>query len=399
MIIVNKQRYILAALTTMVCSWAVFAVGDDLQLVQEQSPWPLSVATLSGVEGIAVIDTGFSSGVMFDSPSINPESDGHRKAIARIDTGFGKREVTDWGQVPFVLDSSNLAGVTAIQTDLAPLRSLLHRAEFVAGMECLHRRTLSFDANIRNVRVETEVKSVLAGERLPLLWNRAKCPMVTIQLPVLGSMNVVVDTGSNETIALIRERVETLMRMGHALSVEHPAKVSDILGNVHTAGKQYVIRRLVLANTVFVNVPVEIGEHQHLGTGLLRYFHVVLDFSNNCVRLRLAETHQVPIHVPPRASGMLCRPIGADQIEVAEIQIGAADESGLKANDIIHSINGQPVSKYSYWDRVDVFSQAGTTLKLAIERDGEHREVALKLRYDFAYPPEWPPEVPEFNPD
>ena len=97
---------------------------------------------------------------------------------------------------------------------------------------------------------------------------------------------------------------------------------------------------------------------------------------------------------------MLCRPIGADQIEVAEIQIGAAaDDSGLKANDIIHAINGKPVSEYSYWDRVDVFSQAGTTLKLTIERDGEHREVALKLRYDFAYPPEWPPEAPEFNPD
>ncbi len=376
----------------------VLADDAELQMYQEQSPWPITTASLENVEGIAIIDTGFSGGVMFDSEAIDLDSKDYSKTVAKLASGIGRGERSEWIDIPFKLDSIEFEGINAIQNDLAPVRDFLHSAQFVVGMKCLNGRALTFEKNVRNVRVHSSDVSVPNGnEFLSISRSRTNCPMIDIQLPVLGSVKVLVDTGSNEVIALTQRRVELLQRMGQAVSIAHPTKGSDVLGNVERREIQFIIRKVSLANTVFFNVPVYLSEREHIGTGLLRYFDTTLDFARNRARFSIPEGDETPI--PLKASGLTCRPLGRNKIEILEVQKGCADEAGLRKSDIIHSINGEPVSEFSYWDRVVVFSQSGTTPKLTIERDGEFREVALKLRYDFPYPPEWPPEPPEFNPD
>lgn len=373
---------------------------QELRDIQAFCPMPLMKAEFRNVAGIALIDTGFSDGVVFDSPSIDLDVEGFEKTETRLNASFGKHIASAWTQVPFDLAAVHFPGVTAIRNDLTPVRNFVSQCEFIAGMECCYGRTLAFDANSQNVRLYSSAESSVAGEAMPLRWSRFKCPMVEVRLPTLGGVHVLLDTGSTGTISLTEERLESLARMGHAVKITQRRKAIDGVGNVDQAGKRFVIRNLNIAGTTFINLPVSIGEAEHIGTGLLRYFDVTLDFSRNTLRVRLPPEQQTPIQVPPRASGMFSQAVGIDRIRISEIEERSpAEIAGLKVDDIIHAIDGQPVSKYPYWDRVDVFSQAGTTLKLVVERDGEHREVALKLRYDFAYPPEWPPEAPEFNPD
>jgi len=380
---------------------SVLDAGDqDLREIQAFCPIPLMKAAFRNVEGIAMIDTGFSDGVIFDSTSIDLDADGFGKTETRLNTSFGNRLAAAWTQVPFDLASVHLSAVTAIRNDLTPIRSFAGQCEFVAGMECCYGRTLAFDVNIKNVRLFTSSESALEGEKYLLRWSRFKCPMVEVNLPTLGGVHVLLDTGSTGTISLSKERLEALERMGHAVAIAQRSKTIDGIGIVYRVDKRYIIRKLTVAGTTFINVPVTIDETEHLGMGLLRYFDVALDFSRSAFSVRLPAEQKNPIQVAPRASGMFSQALGFGRIRIAEIEERSpADEAGLMVNDIIHEIDGKPVSEYSYCDRVHVFSQAGTTLKLAIQRDGEHHEAALKLGYNFQYPPEWPTERVEFNPD
>jgi hypothetical protein len=267
------------------------------------------------------------------------------------------------------------------------------------GMECLRGRTLEFDVDSSNARLNSSDKSVLKGVVLPFRWTRFKCPMVEVKLPTLGGIYVLLATGSNGAISLNQQRVEALVRMGHVVAIDQHDKVINGLGTGRNR-KRFLLRRLSFADTTFINLPVSIDDTEQIGTGLLHYFDTTLDFSRNQLSVSLPPDQSTPIQVTPRASGMFSEAVGFDRIRILEIEErSAAADAGLKVHDIIHLIDGKPVSEYGYWDRVDVFSRAGTTLKLSIKRDGESREVALKLRYDFPYPPEWAAEPPEFNPN
>lgn len=372
---------------------------QSFRQIQRQCPAPLLQAEFCGVHGVAIVDTGFSDGIVFDSESIDLDRDGFEKSKTRLNAMFGKRDASAWLRVPFVLDSVELPGISAIRYDLNELYGNSRQHEFIAGMECLRGRTLAFNANISNVRLDVSNKSPSKGVVLPFRWNRFNCPMVEVKLPTLGGVHLLLDTGSNGTISLTRERLEALVRMGNAVAIDQHDKVVDAVGILRNH-KGFVLRRLSLGDTTFINLPVNIDETELIGTGLLRYFDATLDFSRNCLTVSLPAEQLTPIQVAPRASGMFSKALGVDRIQILEIEADSpAEEAGLKVDDIIHEISGKPVAEYSHSDRVQLFSQSGTTLQLAIERDGEHREVALKLRYDFPYPPEWPPEPPEFNPE
>ncbi len=378
---------------------ACVALDDKCETAQQFCPLPLAAGSFCGTEGMAVLDTGFSDGIMFDSESINLDSKGYDKSVTRLHALFGKRVATAWSPVPFTLDSVDLPGVTAIRNELAPVRRIANRSEFLAGMECFKGRTLSFGVNIQNVRLQRADDSTQIGVTIPLRWDHRNCPLVEVRIPVLGGIDVMLDTGNTGTISLTRERLNSLVRMGHAVRLNRQHLRIDGLGNQRNREK-FVLRRVTLAGCTFVNVPVDADETEHLGTSLLRYFAVTLDFSRNIAVMRVPAGRSTPIDIPHKGSGISCAAIEDDRIRVSEIDaVSSAEAAGLKVDDIIFAINGKPVSEYSYWDRVDVFSQSGTTLRLGIERDGERRDVDLNLRYDFPYPPEWPPETPEFNPD
>ena len=78
---------------------------------------------------------------------------------------------------------------------------------------------------------------------------------------------------------------------------------------------------------------------------------------------------------------------------------GATELSGIKPGDEIIEIDGDSVDQYTFYSVTDRFSKAGTNLHLKCRRDGKEFEVDLVLKHRYQYPPEWPPEPEEFNPD
>lgn len=78
---------------------------------------------------------------------------------------------------------------------------------------------------------------------------------------------------------------------------------------------------------------------------------------------------------------------------------GPAFEAGVRAGDEIHSIDGRAAKEWTYFSIKDRFSQGGSLLRLECTRDGKPFTREFELKHRFPYPPEWPPERQEFNPD
>ncbi len=57
------------------------------------------------------------------------------------------------------------------------------------------------------------------------------------------------------------------------------------------------------------------------------------------------------------------------------------------------------VNEYTSYSVKEEFSQARINLSLKFRRDAKDFDVAIKLEYDHPFPPEWPAEPEEFNPD
>ncbi len=378
-----------------------FAIGgDSIENLQRLCPVPLMTAKLDSVQGIALVDTGFSDGAAFDHATIDLDKKGYLRSATRLVTTFENRNSITWEGVPFQLGGNSVGNVRMIRQDLAKLRSNPWCSfEFIAGMQCLTRRTLTFSKHIQNVQLHAG-NEPLQGDEIPIRMDTYDCPTIEVAFPVLGKRWVAIDTGSNIAICLKPERIESLVRMKVAVEVPLESKFLDGLGNTRISNMGYILRELSINGTTVRNVPLHSGNLELIGTSLIRYFNVSLNVSRNTARFERPRDEIPHIEFPRRASGLVSRSVGQDRIRVDGVEKNSAgDDAELQSGDIIHAINGISVSEFSHWDRVDVFSQSGKTLKLAIERDGAHRDVDLNLRYDFPYPPEWPAETPEFNPD
>ena len=350
-----------------------------------------------------MVDTGFSDGVIFDSETIDLGAEGYQMSEARLVTQITRQKATAWERVPFSLAEMPISYIRAIRQDLTPIRKRLsYPIEFVAGVPCLNDRKLTFTKHIQHVELamSDDEDSVLMGDELQIHLDRYDCPMIDLRLPILGHRQIALDTCCDFPLCLTQERIESLVRLGAATKIASTSTFLDGLGTVEESDFVYILREVSIGETTITNVPVLPGELEAIGTGIIRYFDVSLDLKRKLARFTLPDGQNARIEFSRKASGLSCRSIGRDRIRVEVVEENSAgDAAGLHSGDIIYTIDGNPVSELSHWDRIDVFSQAGTTLELSVERDGELRDVALKLRYDIPYPPEWPPEAPEFNPE
>ena len=116
-----------------------------------------------------------------------------------------------------------------------------------------------------------------------------------------------------------------------------------------------------------------------VGLGLLSHFNLVFDYRNQRLFVEPNKYFDRPFEY--NMTGFVTARSVPGSLVVREVYADSpADKAGLKKGDKLLEINGRPVTDYDFFELLDLYEQKGARLKLSIERDGEKKDVSLKLK-------------------
>jgi hypothetical protein len=117
----------------------------------------------------------------------------------------------------------------------------------------------------------------------------------------------------------------------------------------------------------------------NLGNGALSRFNVTLDYAGRRMVLQPSRRAGDPFEWD--MSGMLAEPTGEGAVRVREVLDGSpAAEAGVRKEDRVVKIAGQPVDEKSYFDLREKLRKDGETVKVELLRGSKPVEVSLRLR-------------------
>ncbi len=231
------------------------------------------------------------------------------------------------------------------------------------------------------------------AQLLPLRWSH-KIPWVSMDLPVFGKRDVVFDTGSNAFLTLKPQFIEQLLRARQAVYLKETLLASP---KGQSSVKLYCIRSLKLGRVEFHNVPVIPAALDSIGLGLLQHFEMILDLPGG--RVTLTELDLDHSRFPLDASGLRVY-FDDDRFMVYRVDPNSpAAAAGFLPGDQILQFAGWDPSKLWRHEIDETLARAGETIDIQINRDDVVQDLPLQLRRPYQYPPNWPPILPEFNPD
>ncbi|MFN9719117.1 MAG: PDZ domain-containing protein [Planctomycetota bacterium] len=375
-------------------------LGADTQEAMQMS-MPVIRVAFFGQTGLALIDTGTSAGITFTG-EVPELSSGFEQGLVRVrGTMDSAQTLNAWKRVPVKLDGLGTSTVMAIRNDGLDNIFVDHLSgvKWVIGMEVLETRVLQLGSNNRSsvVGSNERVSSLIDDTSCKITRSKTGCPMVAVELPILGQIPVKIDTGSNGALALDVETINLGLRNGTIQKLPTSSSSQDYFGK-HRVHEEFVLKRLKLNKIVFKNVIVSPDREARLGMLLLRHLVCTFDFHSNVATFDIRGENESPIQMSYPAAGWLWKPaVGGIRIENITAD-GSADRAGIRSGDIIQKINGRRVVEYSLFERYDIFSAAGNDVHLQILRDGKECEATMSLNHPFPFPPEWPPDPPEFDP-
>ncbi len=228
---------------------------------------------------------------------------------------------------------------------------------------------------------------------LPLHWSHGT-PTVPINLPVFGDHEVALDTGSNAFVTLKPAFVERLLRARQAVYLKDSLLASP---KGQKSVKMYCLRSLKLGGVEFQNVPVVPAQVESIGRGLLQHFEMILDFPGNQVTLSALDLDHT--RFPVDASGLRVY-FDNDRLLVHKVDADSpAASAGFLVDDQILEFAGRDPSTLWRHEIDETLARAGETIRIRIARGDVVQEIPLPLSRPYQYPPDWPPILPEFNPD
>ena len=363
--------------------------ADELAREAEESFYRTGAIIVSGqIEGqdvFCIADTGATLNFVMTGPELRlPAS----TAIATksIQTSSGVEQMVIYENVHMGIDGYPAIASPAVQHDGSLVRQALGRnIGGWLGFDVLRHFTLAVE-NGRPTFTADACTPPANSKTWRIGLNHGHCPVVPVLLPLVGTRDLMLDTGCTECIGIKEQLADAMVKSGDA-RVVGTTKILDVSG-INSASV-LVIRELQIFGIQFRNVPAEISEFNVVGLGLLRHVDFVADFPSQTAWVTRVPEHQLEIF-PMDASGLrvvwdtrgFCR---VRRIEENTTAVG----SGIQIDDEIMEISGKQASDLSYWQIRELLSEADTTVHLALKRDGKPIEVDLPLRRDFVYPPIW----------
>ncbi len=289
--------------------------------------------------------------------------------------GAGSVDVTYTKNVSFGLTGIEPSVPSVALIDLSSLEtSLGQKIDGIIGYDFFDRYVveIDYDANIVRLFEPKTYNYSGNGEAVPLKIKK-KHAYVTAKIKLAGREPVareyLVDSGSSDAVN------DELISQSSAPKVE-------VVGGVGLGQEFKVIlsrlERLQLGSYVFENTNGASGG-QKIGGELLHRFNVIFDYS-----------HQQMILEPNRhfQDGFVFDMLGAElrlEQESKGFRVSAiyknspASEAGLKENDLIKTVEGQPALSFSLEQVRRMFAQ-GKEYLLGVRRRSETIRVKVRLR-------------------
>lgn len=370
-----------------------FTVGqvraDDLAREVEESSYRTGAIIVSGqIEGqdaLCIADTGATKNVVMTGPEFTlPAS--IAISTRSIQTLSRVEQMVIYENVRMgIADYPAIQG-PAVQFDVSLVRQALGRnVEGWLGFDVLQHFTLAVENG--KPTFTADVCTPPANSKTWRIGLRhGHCPVVAVLLPLVGTRDLMLDTGYRECIGIKQQLAAAMVKSGDA-RICGTTKTLDASGIKETP--VFVIRELQIFGIQFRNVPAEMSEVNVVGLGLLRHIDFVADFSSETAWVTKVPEHPLE-RFPMDASGLRVVWDTRGFYRVRRIvENTTAAASLIQIDDEIMEISGKQASDLSYWQIHEMLSEADTTVQLKLKRDGKPFEVDLPLRRDFEYPPIW----------
>ena len=358
--------------------------------------WPLIEGIVNGTAvPIMVADTG-SQACIVDQTWAHQNLKGFEVSRRRLISLAGASEVDVFGRVPFSLKNGPEKPMDIFTGNLSPVSHATDCSFAIAGMPYLRNHIAKFSAS-RGCELLTELPAMAPETFVVPLRNGQTRPEIQIDFPTIGNRWILIDTGGMGSLALSKDRIGMLNRTGHILK-SSSGRGFDTEGRSFVS-QYYLVRRFGIGDIQFLNVDVRESQVETIGMGVLRHFDMILDFSNDRAFLTFIGNNRVYSSYH-RASGTGGYVSKNGRIRILDVwEMTPASEIGLKTTDEITMIDGLNPASLGYWQLQEILSQAGKTIPLTVLRDGKEMSMKMTLRHSVPFPPDWPPEKPEFNPE
>jgi len=198
-------------------------------------------------------------------------------------------------------------------------------------------------------------------------------------------LQLTVDAGASHALSLNVGSHEHIVAPGNAVeSVVGRGISNSIYGKIGRV-KSLELGGISMKNvlTTFLSAPEDgpsrIGRNGNLGSEILRRFVVYFDYRNERIILEPGDLFDQPFEM--NMAGIAYVKTGGNLFRIDHVlENSPAGESGLKADDIVISINGRPAEQFTIGDLDALFKKEGEEVGLTILRVGKEQEVRLKLR-------------------
>ena len=209
--------------------------------------------------------------------------------------------------------------------------------------------------------------------------------MVSIDLPVLGEREFIIDTGYNDCVAISSDWIKRLLRAGEAVLLQEVVAVDGSGARKKTL---YVIREIQILGITMRNVPALESELNLVGLGLMRHLDFSIDFKNSVAYI-LPSSRSVDAF-DADASGLRTVFQPDHGLTVSRIMpASSAEKNKIEVGDQLLEIDGRIASELSAWEIRKLLSQAGKTIPLKVKSGDQVRDIQLPLSRNFEYPPKW----------
>lgn len=245
----------------------------------------------------------------------------------------------------------------------------------VIGMDVLGDHVIRFDSDSGKLMF-LRSPGAAVGDGLPLVYFK-QLPFVVIDVPSCGKLSFMIDTGSvGRNSGMLDPRTfEDSVMNGIGKQV---AKTLFIDATGTTALRQALLEKVLAGDMECRKLVMDRSKEQRLlSLRFMTRFNVTFDFPRSMLYLEKSRHFDRPDRFD--LSGLhFLRRNGQVVIEVVDDGSPAA-LGGIKAGDIIVSVNGDVARKARLFTVRETLSLPGTSVHVKLERGDERFDVELKL--------------------
>lgn len=339
---------------------------------------------IQGFKTRCVLDTGATTSLV--DASLTARFAGRQPQELNVQLTSAEKTLAAYDEISVAYANLAPKQTKVVVIDLTAARYIVgQEVNAIIGMDLLGSRVLLLGGAEPRF-VDSLPDSTKGYSQFPLLIRSSRA-VLPLELPVVGTRDFIIDTGSNGCLSIDTKLAEILIRSGHVIEREHTVKV-DATG--FCVDRKLIVKEITLLGVRFENVPASVAEMNLIGMPLLMRFDLALDFPKQ--RYFLGDTSKVDtIPYLPDASGLGLTFLSASSLEVRHVAPdSAAEAAGLRVQDEVLAINGCLPSELTRDRLFEILSHDGKVVRLQVRRGDESIGVELLLKRKFEYPPQWP---------